>query len=208
MVNIYTYPSSVAGAAFNATQHASADGSRPDLSSTYEVAITKRYSKRWNGSASYWITRNDKYLTTTRVPANPNEDAFPKDETWTWEARAAGMYTAPYNIEVSGTYRAQSGTQGQRTAQFTSPLLLQGAVTRRMEELGAQSLPVVSLLNIKFAKAFTLGAGHKLELNFQGFNINNASAATSVTYLTGPTFGRVTGIMNPRVWRVAMEYRF
>ena len=207
-VSIYTYPSAFAGAAFNPTQHESASGDRPDVNTTFEVAITKRYSKRWNGSASYWITKNDKYLTATRTPANPNEDAFPKDETNSWEARGAVMYSAPLGIQVSGTYRAQSGFKGQRTVSFTSPLLLQGAVTRRMEPLGAQMTPAITLLSLKVSKVFSLGGVRKLEINGQGFNLLNSSSATAVNYLTGVTFARVTGIVNPRVGRIGAEFRF
>jgi hypothetical protein len=211
-VNIYTYPSSFAGAAFNPTQHQAAEGDRPDISTTYEIAVTKRYSKRWNGSASYWATKNNKYLTSgtarTSIPASPNDDAFPTDETWNWEARAAAMYMAPFDIELSGTYRAQAGFKSQRTVNFTSPLLLQGAVTRRMEEVGAQSGPAIALANIKVAKSFKLSTSQRVEFNVQGFNLFNSSSATAVSFLTGSTFGRVTGIINPRVWRVAAEYRF
>jgi hypothetical protein len=207
-VNIYTYPASFAGAAFNPTMHEAATEDRPDITKTYEFAVTKRYSKRWNGSASFWATRNDKYLATTRVPSNPNEDAFPKDETWSWEARGAAMYMAPYDIQLSALYRAQSGFKGQRTVSFTSPLLRQGAVTRRMEELGAQSGPAITLFSIKVAKTFRLGGTRRVEINGQGFNLFNTSSATAVNYLTGVTFGRVTGIINPRVYRVSAEFHF
>ncbi len=207
-VNIYTYPSSFAGAAFNATMHEAAPKDRPDVATTYEVAVNKRYSKRWNGSASFWVTKNDEWLTSTRVPSSPNEDAFPKDETVSWEARGAAMYSAPFGIEVSGLYRAQSGFKGQRTANFTSPLLLQGAVTRRMEQLGTQTGPAITLASIKIAKVFRLGGTRRLEINGQGFNLFNSSAATAVSYLSGVTFGRVTGIVNPRVGRVSMEFHF
>jgi hypothetical protein len=154
------------------------------------------------------MTQNNKYLEATRVLTNPNQDAFPKDETKSWEARGALMYAAPLGIRVSGTYRAQSGFKGQRTVNFTSPLLLQGAVTRRMEPLGAQQTPAITLLSLKVSKVFELGGTKRLELNGQGFNLLNSSSATAVNYLTGVTFGRVTGIVNPRVGRVAMEFHF
>jgi len=45
-------------------------------------------------------------------------------------------------------------------------------------------------------------------VNFQVFNLFNSSAATSISYLTGPTFLRTTGILSPRVGRIAMELQF
>ena len=78
-VTIYTYPASQVGAAFNRLQAANAPADRYDSYHTIELVATKRYSKRWNGSASFWMTQNHRWLSA--VPISPNDDAFPIDSS-------------------------------------------------------------------------------------------------------------------------------
>jgi hypothetical protein len=59
--------------------------------------------------------------------------------------------------------------------------------------------PVVSILNAKTAKVFTLHDKYHLELNFQAYNILNNSSAVSTNYLISPTtFNVVTSIVSQR----------
>ena len=111
-------------------------------------------------------------------------------------------------MELSGLYRAQSGIPGQRTETFSSPLLQQGTVTLRMEPFGAERGPVIQLTNLKIAKTFTLLEHFRLQANLEGFNVFNSSAATSASYLTGPTYQHITGIVSPRVARVGLKLTF
>jgi hypothetical protein len=205
-VNVYTYPSSYKGATFDQTMHQAAPNDRPDWYTTWEFTVTKRNSKRWNGSASFWTTQRHKWLRP--IPASPNDDPFPLDETRIWEVRGTAMFKGPWGLELSCLYRAQAGIPGQRTVNFTSPLLLQGTVTMPMEDLGAQKGPMISVANLKLSKVFKLGEARRLAVSFQSYNLFNTSASTSVDYLTGPTYGRVTGIVDPRVERISMEFKF
>ena len=143
-VTIYTYPASEVGAAFNVLKAANAPADRSDTFRTFEVAATKRYSKRWTGTVSFWTTKNHRWITGTaqggngNTPQSPNDDRFPVDDTWNWEGRASGTYNFPRDISLSSSYRAQSGEREQRTQQFTaaSSILRQGSVTLRLGELG------------------------------------------------------------------------
>jgi hypothetical protein len=183
-----------------------APASRPDTFQTVEFAVAKRYSKRWNGQASFWQTKNHEWIQA--ISPSPNDDRFPIDNTWNWEARASGTYSLRWGIDISGFYRAQSGIPGQRTESFSSPQLVQGSVTLRMEPYGTQRGPVIQIVNLKFAKTFSLGESRRLQFNFQLFNIGNASAATSTSYLTGATYLHTTGILSPRVGRLGMQFSF
>jgi hypothetical protein len=205
-VSLYTYPASFADPSLNQFEVVNAPANRPDTYNTFEAAVTKRYSKRWNGQVSFWITKNHEWIQAIRP--SPNADPFPIDNTWNWEARASGFYTLPWGFEVSGFYRAQSGLPGQRTESFSSPLLLQGAVTLRMEDFGSERGPMISLTNLKVAKDIKLRERMKVQFNFQVFNIFNTSSATSISYLTGPTFLHPTGIVSPRVARIGMLFSF
>jgi hypothetical protein len=205
-VTVFTYPSSYASSSFNQFELMNAPGNRPDTYNTFEVAVTKRYSKRWNVQGSFWMTKNHEWIQA--VSPTPNDDRFPIDDTWNWEARASGIYSLPWGVEVSGFYRAQSGLPGQRTESFSSPLLLQGAVTLRMEPFGTERGPMISLTNVKVAENIKLGERLRYQINFQVFNIFNTSGATSTSYLTGATFLHPTGIVSPRVARIGMQFSF
>ncbi|HXJ40485.1 MAG TPA: carboxypeptidase regulatory-like domain-containing protein [Bryobacteraceae bacterium] len=203
---LYTYPSAYAGSVFNQLQLVNAPGDRSDTFHTFEVAVAKRYSKKWNGQGSFWMTKNHEWIQAIRP--TPNDDLFPIDNTWNWEARGSGTYNLPWGFEVSGFYRAQSGLPGQRTESFSSPLLLQGNVTLRMEPFGTQRGSLIEIVNIKAAKTISLGESRRLQFSLQVFNLFNNSAATSTSYLTGATYLHPTGILSPRVGRVGIHFSF
>jgi hypothetical protein len=209
-ITIYTYPASEVGSAFNVLKAQNAPGDRSDTYHSFEVAATKRYSKRWTGTASFCATKNHRWLGIAATPQSPNDDRFPIDNTWNWEARASGTYNLPFDISLSSSYRAQSGDREQRTQQFTasSSILRQGSVTLRMREYGEYSGPTVQIVAIKAAKNFALGQGRRFELNFQVFNALNASGITSINRLTGPQFGFATGIVSARVARLGAGISF
>jgi hypothetical protein len=205
-VTLYTYPASHASPAFNELELVNAPPDRPDIYRTLEIALTKRYSKKWNALTSLWITKNHEWIQA--IQPTPNDTLFPIDNTWNWEARASAFYALPWGLELSGFYRAQSGIPGQRTETFSSPLLLQGAVTLRMEPFGVQRGPMIQLTNLKIAKTFVLREPFRMQASVQVFNIFNSSAATSTSYLTGPTYQQITGIISPRVARVGLRFTF
>jgi hypothetical protein len=160
--------------------------------------------------ASYWTTKNHRWLQgTAGVAGSPNDDRFPTDDTWNWEARGSILYNLPKRFQISSLYRAQSGTSGQRLSTFNSAALLQGATTIRMGPFGEFRGPVISTLNVKAAKIFAIHERFHLEANFQVFNVLNSSAAVSTNYLTGSsTFGVVSDILSPRVARIGGLFTF
>jgi len=215
-VTIYTYPASEVGSAFNVLKAANASTDRADIFHSFEVAATKRYSRKWTGTASFWMTKNHQWITGTaaggngNTPQSPNDDRFPVDNTWNWEGRGNLTYNLPYDIAFSTSYRAQSGQAGQRTQVFTAPaaVLRQGSVTLRMGGMGEFRAPAVQIVALKAAKSFPVGPERRVELNFQLFNAFNSSGVTSVNYLTGTQFGQVTGITSARVARVGAAFVF
>jgi hypothetical protein len=213
-VTIYTYPASQVGSAFNVLKAANAPTDRADIFHSWEVAATKRYSKRWTGTASYWMTKNHQYLTTqgfAATPQSPNDERFGIDNTWNWEGRGNLTYNFPYDIAFSTSYRAQSGLHGQRTQVFTAPatVLRQGSVTLRMGEVGELTAPAIQIIAFKAAKSFqVMKPGQRLELTFQVFNAFNSSGYTGVNYQTGTQFGQVTGITSARVFRIGGGFIF
>jgi hypothetical protein len=84
---------------------------------------------------------------------------------------------------------------------------LQGTVTLRMEEFGAQQGPVVPVTSFRVAKKFRAANRYAVDLNFSIFNLINSGAPITISYLSG-TFGRVTDILAPRVARIGLQFSF
>lgn len=157
-------------------------------------------------SASYWATKTHQWIRAT--PTSPNDDRFPINDTWAWEARADANYRFPYDINTVINVRAASGAKGQRTQTFSDTArLLQGTVTLRMEEYGAQHGPIVPVTSFRVAKKFRTAERYAVDVNFSIFNLINSSAAVSTSYLSG-TFGRITDILAPRVARIGAQFSF
>lgn len=206
-VTVYTYPK---GSGSNANEVVNNPDNRPDVYNTLAVSLTKRYSKRWNGFVSYWITKNHRWIQgTAGIVGSPNDDPYPLDDTWNWDTRAAFSYFLPKGFEVSTLFRAQSGTPGQRISKFNSSALSQGSTTIRMGPFGEFRGPVVPLWNLKIAKVFTIHDRFKLEANTQFYNLTNSSANVTTNYQTGAsTFGVASDIMSPRVLRLGGNFSF
>lgn len=183
---------------------------RPDVYSSFEVAVTKRYSKRWDGFASYWMTKDHRWLQgTSGISGSPNDDAFPIDDTWNWELRGDGVYHFPLGFQLSAFYRAQSGSAGQRVSVFNSAALQQGATTIRMGPFGQYRGPMISTMNLRVAKVFSFEKRFHIEANFQIYNILNSSASVKTNYQTGAsTFGVASTIISPRVARIGGTFTF
>jgi hypothetical protein len=204
-LTIWDYPATYAGGAFNGQEIVNNPADRDDYFHSIEATFTKRYSSKWNALASFWVTKNHQRIQAT--PQSANDDAFPIDETWHWEGRVSGSYTLPYGIQFSGLLRSQSGVFGQRTARFTG-IPQQSTVTLRMDPYGTEQGPTIAVLNLKGSKRIALGGSRRLDASFEIFNAANSSAATALTYLSGPSFGFVTGVVPPRVARFGLSFSF
>ncbi len=208
-VTLYTYP-----VGSGTTSNELLNNPSPDVYNTFEVAVTKSYSNKWNGSTSFWMTKNHRWLNGLADSSigSPNDDPFPLDNTWNWEARANVYYKLPWGFNVSSFFRATSGTYGQLTGSFSGKgtngqTLNQGAVTERLGPFGQFQGPLVEVLNVKAAKVFTFKDRYNIEGNFQLFNTLNSNAAVTTSYLTS-TFGAVTGIVSARVFRIGTLFSF
>lgn len=206
-VTVYTYAKGT-GSSTNEVVNNPSD--RPDIYNSFEVGVTKRYSKRWNALASFWTTKNHRWIQgTSGVAGSPNDDPFPIDDTWNWEARADVVYNLPKGFQVSSFYRVQSGISGQRVSAFNSSALIQGSTTIRMGPLGEYRGPTIGTLNFRAARDFKFHERFRIQPNVQLFNVLNTSGAVTTNYRTGAsTFGVVSSIVSPRVARIGALFTF
>jgi Carboxypeptidase regulatory-like domain len=225
---IYTYPSTSGN---NTNDVINNPSSRPDVFQTIEFGVTKQYSKKWTGFASFWATKDHRWINgLAGIQGSPNDNFYPIDSTWNWEGLGNIAYNLPWGFQVLSFYRAQSGTPGERsvvastgTYAGTTPVvngtttvnpgqtipLSQGSTTFYVGPYGQYRGPVYGTWNVKAAKTFKIKERWNIEGNFQIFNILNSNAAVTTNYQTGAsTFGVASSIISPRVARIGGVFSF
>ncbi|MBI3264435.1 MAG: hypothetical protein HYZ58_15000, partial [Acidobacteria bacterium] len=179
---------------------------------TVEVALTKRLSRRWMASASFWAVKNHRWIT--RTFESPNDDFFPLDEIWEWAGNASGSYRLPWDIQLAGFLQSKQGVRGQRTYVFRAvdpdggPRINQlSTVTLRLEPYGTRKGAAINLVNLRASKEFSLG-GRRLGFDVDLFNLLNSSAPTSMTFVGSPIFGYATNVTAARIVRLGARFSF
>jgi outer membrane receptor protein involved in Fe transport len=213
-ITLYTYPAAVAGAAFVQNFQTNRDGNS-DYSHSLELTATKRRSGRWMALATMAWTRNHRWLPigtgvsagSSALPQNPNQDFFPLDETGDWSFKALGSYDLPLDLKFGAVFNSLAGAPNYRTIQFTGVPQI-GTVTVPAEKFGSQRNPTVNLMNLKVSRNFKLQRNTTFELALEIFNALNTNAATTVSYVTGPTFGVVSAITPPAIARIGGSFKF
>ena len=212
MVTIYDYDPAFRGAAFVASERVNTPSDRADVAQTIEVSANRRLAGRWSAMASASATKFHAWLVP--VPQSPNDDLFPLDETWDTTVRANGSYLVPGDILLGGTLSVMNGVKGQRTYVFRAadplggtPLRQQTTVTARLEPFGEQIGPVRTYFDMRVGKRFTLRGG-EFDLNLDFINALNANAAQAMTFVSGPTYGQIATIPEPRALRIGASFSF
>ena len=151
-VTLYTYPSSYAGAAFNQNQVLNAPSDKPDYYHSFELTANKRFSKRWNMSSSFWVTKTHEWIRAT--PTSPNDNVFPLNDTWGWEARADANYRLPAISISPSTCGPHRGPRDRGPR----PSLTRGCSRARSpcawRNLAQNKGPVVPVTSLRVAKKF------------------------------------------------------
>ena len=170
-------------------------------------------SHNWQLQTSYLATKKDVWVagtspTTGAFPFTPNEqNFFPRNQTWETTFRASGSYRARYGIVASSVFEYQSGAPLARTVLYRTGLRQLSTLTLRMEPIGSVRLPGVKLLNLRVGKQFTFN-GQRVSIDTDLYNALNANDATTMSVASGPTYGRITAIVPPRVARIGFTYHF
>jgi hypothetical protein len=211
-VTIYDYDPAYRGAAFVGNYELNRPSGRTDFYNTIEFTLNRRMTARWGASTSFTMTKNHRWLTA--VPASPNDDYFPLDETWVWGYKINGNYRFPYDIMFSGVFDIQPGVLGQRTNVFRAadpdggtPLRQLSTVTLRLEPYGTQEGPVRASANVRLSKFFTLPKG-RLQLTLDALNAFNTNTFWAMNFASGPTFGYGTAFTSPRALQFGAAYEF
>jgi hypothetical protein len=180
----------------------------PDYTDRYhnlEFGVEKRMSHNWQLQTSYLATHKNMWIAG--VPYTPNDTFFPRNQVWEITFRASGSYRAPYGIMASSVFEYQSGAPLARTVLFRQGLKQLSTLTLRMEPMGAVQLPGVKLLNFRLSKQFVMSR-QRFSVDGDLYNALNANDATAMSVASGPTYGKITAIVPPRVARIGFTYHF
>ena len=210
-VTIYDYDPAYRGAAFVRNQLLNSD--RDDHYQTVEFTLTKRTSGRWSAIASFWAVKYYSWLV--RLPDDPNNDLNALDEAWRWAGNFSGTYQMPWGVRFGAFVQSKIGILNQRTNIFRAVdpdggrrLNQLSTVTLRLDPWGSQRGAALSVVNLRASKQLALPRGHRVELDFDLFNLLNASAPITMNFQSGPTFGYATAVLPPRIARFGARYSF
>jgi hypothetical protein len=209
-ITVYDYDPAYRGARFVANMIPNIPQGRRDWFHNLEFGLTKRPgSGKWFAQTSFLTTRNHRWIEA--YASSPNSDYFPLDQTWRWSYRVNGGYQLPYGLMASTNYTILSGTPGQRTIIFRAADPAKGpsfpsstAITLRVGEFGAVKTPTRYLMNFRLSKSFT----HRLRVDLNVFNLFNTNVAYEANWVSGPTYGFLTRVPDPRVLRIGGRFEF
>ena len=211
MVTIYDYDPAYRGSNFVGNMAVNRPDGRSDYFTSYEGSVTRRLANSWSLLAAYTATKYHRWIVG--VPQSPNDDFFPLDDSWRWNVKLNGNYNLPHDFLIGGIVELVNGALGQRTYVFRAsdpsgpPLRQLATATIRLEPFGARQEPHQTTFNARVGKKLTLSR-RALNVSFDVLNVTNSNAITAVTYVSGPSFGRVSDIVPPRTLRVAATLDF
>lgn len=178
----------------------------------FEFVANKRLSNRWQFVGSVVVQRMESLTPTssfftTGLFQNPNDQINARGRDPLSETvilKLQGVYQAPFGVLLSGYYRFGSGSPITRTLVVRG--LPQGTITVLAEPRGERETANSNLLDFRVEKAFGMGAGRRLLLGLDIFNLTNASTVTTQGVSTGVDLGRPRIIVNPRIARIGARF--
>jgi hypothetical protein len=216
-ITFYSYPASLAGAAFERFSLIN----DPAATQTYrslEFALARRMVNRWQFNGSYSATRTnnpivnglnpDEFGLTNRAgSSDPNAEIFAANRTWEWLGRASGAYLLPRDVLLSASFEHRSGTPWARQVLFSNVPVL-SSITLRTEPIGTRRLPNINTLDVRVQKSFNLGGNRRIQMQLNTYNLLNANTITAMDFRAGPNFKRPTAILSPRNMEYSFSYLF
>jgi hypothetical protein len=209
---------------------------QPDRYRSYhgvELALTKRFSNRWLGSASFayndardhWRSA-DAYQDPTNIDRLDGYEYAPEsggsglDSVFTnakWLFKASGMYSLPLGgLNVAGNLQYRQGYPFPRAIQVTNRGNGLGNINVLLAPLGSERLPDVTMLDFRVDRPIQIGQ-LRLIPSLDIFNLTNANTVQSrrrVMYTFNHATGagsspsnanNISGIITPRVIRFGLR---
>ena len=141
-----------------------------------------------------------------RIWQNHSLDVDARQATTNWGARLLARYTLPYDLGVSGNVRHQSGWPYALIQRVDIP----GSGTNQpifLTDLSRNRSENVTLVDLRFDKAFTVGASGRVTLMLDLYNLFNSNAVTNFSLRTGDN-ERVIAALDPVAMKLGVRYQF
>jgi hypothetical protein len=142
----------------------------------------------------------------------PDRDKGPSDLSLAHTFQVNGLYELPWQIQLSGIFRTQSGFHYSRTGTNVDP---DGDGTFNGIDLvpgrNAFSSPSYVNLDMRFAKRFALGERFKLQVLFEFFNLfnrQNPAAVETITTNANLAFGALKQVLPGREGQFGVRLEF
>ncbi len=188
---------------------------------SYSVSMDRRMRDNWQLRASFTVSRIDELIkagvaaggtaasfTLDNYARNPTEALNARTDWLSWNGRVMGTYMLPFQVQLGGVFRMQSGEQFARRFTTRTRELNYGNQTIWAEPLNANRLDNVYLMDMRAEKVFSLGHGSRLGLMVDAFNVFNSGAIRAANTASGVSYLRVSSIVNPRVLKIGMRLTY
>jgi hypothetical protein len=184
----------------------------------FEIIATKRLSHRWMMSASFTYEIFNFHYGEKGYDDPTNVKAFDGARAdWgsgpEWMAKVSFLYQLPWGFNISCFANARQGRINLQSIVVPSPergaMGLGGTTTIFIEKPGETRLPNFYNVDLSLTKEFHLGDYGILSLQVDGFNVFNfAHDLSRYGQINSPRHNDIQAILNPRVIRFGIRYRF
>ena len=175
--------------------------------------VTEPSTGRSNANGSFTTTAG-RFVEQAQVFQNgPDRDKGPSDLALDHIFQLNGLIAFPYQIQVSGIFRAQSGFHYSRAT--TSLIDADGNGRTNSIDLSAGrnafTAPPLVNLDMRFSKRFSITERVKLHVLFEFFNLlnrQNAAAVERLPNITGQPFGSTVQVLPGREGQFGFRVEF
>jgi len=188
-----------------------------------EIQISKRFSNGWQLLASYVYSRTKgtydtdfyKIFPSNLAPifTNPNFQTHLEGRSThdiPHQVKIQGTIVLPFGINLSGFYSFFSGNTYSDYIRVTMPAPEGGSKDIMPAAMGSNRYPAQHNLDLQVEKIFKISGELRLSVLASAFNIFNAATVTGVNSILNISepYGKVTSLVNPRVFRAGLRLYF
>jgi hypothetical protein len=182
----------------------------------FEVIATKRLSHRWMMNASLTLQQDiehygeGSYFDPTNIAMY---DGAPLFNDSRWMAKLNFLYQLPWGFNLSGFAKAREGSPYWQQVIIQAPERkakgLKSTTVIYVEKRGETRYPTFTNVDLSLSKDFVLGRYGRVTVQVDAFNVFNFNHTLGrYNLLNSPWYGEIWGILNPRVIRLGVRYRF
>jgi hypothetical protein len=203
-----------------------------------EITLQKRFSNRWQGLLTYALSSDDLSSTSVTVAqyggeeegaggfafgsganafqdpnAKINNTSGPSFYRRRHQLKASASYEIPnIKVNVAGVFKIQTGTPYGRIVSLSNDIngvpFNQGPISFFAEPRDSRDFDTITYMDLRVAKFFDLGGGHRIEVMGDLFNVFNNNVVTNQNVNTGGSFQGPISILGPRVFRIGARWAF